>query len=274
MPDYRIGAYNIRERNVAILKQFSDDVYKLVSLNSCRIAGYEDSSLSALKKAERCTANDTKLCNNLSRARSTVYELALCNQWDFFVTLTLDASKVDRDNLHATYRKIAKWLNNYNSRYCCKIRYLLIPEPHKNGAWHFHGLLSGVPPNHLVLFTQHDHIPKRIKDMLQEGRSIYNWPAYAAAFGFVTVETVRDARRCSAYMTKYITKELMDSSIELNHHVYYCSQSLKRAETIYRGELKQTLENPDFENDYVRTKWFSSAEDALPYLTDTEVYYG
>lgn len=110
--------------------------------------------------------------------------------------------------------------------------------------------------------------------MLQNGRAVYNWPAYAAAFGFVTAEAVRDAKRCSVYMTKYITKELMDSSIELNHHVYYCSQSLKRAETIYRGELKQTLENPDFENDYVRTKWLSSAEDALPYLTDMEVYYG
>lgn len=274
MLDYRIGAYNIRERNVAILKRFSDDVFKLVNLNSCRIAGYEDSSFAMLKKAKRCTANDTKLCNNLSRARASVYELALCNQWDFFATFTLDSSKVDRNDLYMTYRKIAKWFNNYNSRYGCKIRYLLIPEPHRNGAWHFHGLLSGVPPDHLVLFTLCDHIPKRMKDMLRADRFIYNWPAYAAAFGFVTLDAVRDLKRCSAYMTKYITKELMDSSIALNHHVYYCSKGLKRAEIIYRGELKQTLENPDFENDYVRTKWFSSAEDALPYLTDTEVYDG
>lgn len=28
MPDYRIGAYNIREYNVGILKQYADDYYK------------------------------------------------------------------------------------------------------------------------------------------------------------------------------------------------------------------------------------------------------
>lgn len=271
MSDYRIGAYNIRERNVAILKQFSEDVFKLVNLNSCRIAGYEST---ASAKAERCTANGYKLCNNLSRAKSVIYEISLCNRWDYFVTLTLDSSKVDRNDLHATYRKIAKWINNCNSRYGCKIRYLLIPEPHKNGAWHFHGLLSGVPPDQLVPFTQHDRIPKRIKEMLKSGRTVYNWSAYASTFGFVTLEAVQDVKRCSAYMTKYITKELMDSSIELNHHVYYCSKGLQRATTVYRGELKQPLDDPDFVNEYVRTKWLSSAEEALPYLTDLEDSYG
>ena len=42
MPDYRIGAYNIREYNVGILKQYADDYYKLVNLRSVRKAGYED----------------------------------------------------------------------------------------------------------------------------------------------------------------------------------------------------------------------------------------
>ena len=40
MPDYRIGAYNIREYNVGILKQYADDYYKLVNLRSVRKAGY------------------------------------------------------------------------------------------------------------------------------------------------------------------------------------------------------------------------------------------
>lgn len=39
MPDYRIGAYNIREYNVGILKQYADDYYKLVNLRSVRKAG-------------------------------------------------------------------------------------------------------------------------------------------------------------------------------------------------------------------------------------------
>ena len=269
MPDYRIGAYCIREQNVAILKQYADDVLKLVNLSSCRIAGYEDPSPTV--KAKRGTANMRKLRNNLSRAKSAVYELALCNSWDFFVTFTLDASKIDRNDLHAAYRKIAKWFNNYNSRYGCKIRYLLIPEPHKDGAWHFHGLLSGVPPNLLIPFSHTDHIPQRIKTMLAAGREVYNWPAYASTFGYVTLDRVQDAKRCSGYMTKYITKELLDSCIELNFHVYYCSKGLRRAANLYRGPMKRPLEVPDFANDYVRVKWLSSAEEALPYLTDMEV---
>lgn len=150
MPDYRIGAYNIREYNVGILKQYADDYYKLVNLRSVRKAGYEDSSPSPVLPAARCAANNKKLSNNLSRARSAVYALARCNPWSYFVTLTLDPSKVDRNDLKAAYRKLAKWINNYNSRHNCKVLYLLVPEPHKDGAWHFHGLLSGLPLDHLI----------------------------------------------------------------------------------------------------------------------------
>lgn len=99
MPDYRIGAYNIREYNVGILKQYADDYYKLVNLRSVRKAGYEDSSPSPVLPAARCAANNKKLSNNLSRARSAVYALARCNPWSYFVTLTLDPSKVDRNDL-------------------------------------------------------------------------------------------------------------------------------------------------------------------------------
>ena len=53
MPDYRIGAYNIREYNVGILKQYADDYYKLVKLRSVRKAGYEDSSPSPVLPAAR-----------------------------------------------------------------------------------------------------------------------------------------------------------------------------------------------------------------------------
>ena len=158
MPDYRIGAYNIREYNVGILKQYADDYYKLVNLRSVRKAGYEDSSPSPVLPAARCAANNKKLSNNLSRARSAVYALARCNPWSYFVTLTLDPSKVDRNDLKAAYRKLAKWINNYNSRHNCKVLYLLVPEPHKDGAWHFHGLLSGLPLDHLTAFSVHDHI--------------------------------------------------------------------------------------------------------------------
>ena len=110
-----------------------------------------------------------------------------------------------------------------------------------------------------------------MKLLLQAGRQLYNWPAYAESFGFVTVDAIRDIKRCSAYMTKYITKELLDSSIELNYHVYYCSKGLQRPEIIYRGQMQRPIEKPDFSNDYVTLKCFPSVEEALLYFCDLEV---
>lgn len=260
-----MGYTNIRELNVGYLKQYTPNNFKLVHMNSVRSPGFEERNKPKQQRQSSSAAN--KLQNSLSRSRSAVLELALCNPWSYFVTLTLSPEKNDRHDLNAAYKRLSKWLNNY-SRTGAQIKYLIIPEPHNDGAWHFHGLLSGLPPPHLTPFTLHDPIPHRIKDMLSNGRMIYNWPAYAKAFGYVTIEPILDPSRCAIYMTKYITKELGESGIELNHHLYYCSQGLHRAELVYRGEMKHPLINPDYENEYVHTKSFSSIEEAMPYFCD------
>ncbi len=263
---------NIRERNVGLLKQYAEGCYKLIHLESVRIAGYEEIAPAEQdgEKERRGTVNPSKLHNSLSRSRGRVFELALCNPWEYFCTFTIDASKHDRYDLDATYKQFAKWLNNYNSRRHTAIRYLLVPEPHQDGAWHFHGLLLGLPDSHLTPFTLGDKLPLRIKQMLAAGRQLYNWTPYAEAFGFVTLDAIRDKDACAAYMTKYITKELAQSSIDLNHHVFYASHGLKRAEVIYRGEMKREIVNPDFENDYVHIKQFQTLSEALTYFCDEE----
>lgn len=267
---------HIRQRNVGILKQYTEDCFKLIHLESVRIAGYEEVAPkeSHYEVERRGTVNSSKLLNSLSRSRGRVFELALCNPWEYFCTFTIDASKHDRYDLDATYKQFAKWLNNYNVRKQTAIRYLLVPEPHQDGAWHFHGLLLGLPLSHLTPFTLHEKLPLRIKRMLTDGRRLYNWKPYSEAFGFVTLDAIRDKDACAAYMTKYITKELAQSSIDLNHHVFYASHGLNRAAVLYRGEMKRAIVNPDFENDYVHIKQFHSAAEALPYFCDKEDDYG
>lgn len=264
-----LGYTNPRARNIGFLKRYTDSSYKVVHMRSVRLPGFEERNPQKQKRKSGHSA--AKLKNSLSRSRSTVWELALCNPWDWFVTLTLDKEKCDRYDLNATYKQLGKFINNYNSRTDAAIKYLLIPEPHKDGAWHFHGLVSGLPPPHLKLFTLQDNIPLRLKDMLREGRQVYTWPAYVKAFGFVTLERILDPERCASYMTKYITKELEQSSIELNYHLYYCSKGLRRAELLYRGDITRPLSDPDFENDYVRIKRFSDVSEALSYFCDLEV---
>lgn len=263
---------NIRQFNVGIVKQYAANYYKLTHLNSVRLAGFEPVGYEKATSV-RGEVNSGKLANSLSRSRSRVFELALCNPWEFFCTLTIDQAKHDRYDLGATYKRLGKWFNNYNFRNGTSIRYLLIPEPHKDGAWHLHGLLMGIPLLHLTPFTLKDHIPRRIKDMLADGRTIYNWSAYADAFGFVTLEAIRNADACAVYMTKYITKELAQSSIELNHHVYYASQGLNRAVEICRGPMNREIVSPDFENEHVHIKHFNNPAEALSYI-ELEGIYG
>ena len=90
--------------------------------------------------------HDQKLKASLSRSKSAVLELAYCNAWDMFVTITFDKTKViNRHNVQETMRSMRTWLNNYKKRYAKSLKYLLIPELHKDGAVHVHGLISGVP---------------------------------------------------------------------------------------------------------------------------------
>ena len=73
--------------NICILKKYNDNTYKLTRHNVLRNKGVEiDNQL----KSERCSVNDYKLRENLVRARSRIYEYGICNDWDFFVTLTID----------------------------------------------------------------------------------------------------------------------------------------------------------------------------------------
>nr|WP_325200648.1 hypothetical protein [Oscillibacter sp.] len=244
-------------------------------MNTVRLPGYEERNPKPKPKKKRgAVSNDVKLQNSLSRSRKIVWELAQCNAWEHFVTLTLDAEKMNRYSLEDICKKLGKWVNNYNSRRGASIKYLLIPEQHKDGAWHLHGLLMGLPMSHLRPFSLNERIPRRIKELLRSGRQIYDWPVYRQSFGYVTVEAIRDPMRCASYITKYITKDLLQSSVSLNAHVYYCSHGLKRAELLRFGPVVKELETPDFENEYVHIKTFSSFEEAMSYFENEEDKHG
>ena len=82
---------------------------------------------------------------SLNRTKQTIYSLAYNNKWDWFVTLTLDPDKIDRFDYSEVIKKVTKWLNNFKSRKAPDLKYILIPVPHKSGAYHFHGLFANVP---------------------------------------------------------------------------------------------------------------------------------
>lgn len=229
-----IGSISAYERDVAILKKYGKK-FKLSLCKSVRRKGFE------IDRKHITGVNNTKLENNISRAKSKVFEYAFCNEFDYFVTLTINPAKYDRFNLNEYYKDFSQWLQNYKKKYKTNIKYLFIPEMHEDGAWHMHGFLSGIIPDQLVI-NKHGYL---------------DWDLYKGKFGWISLDKIKNQEACAKYITKYVNKDLEDSIKDLNAHMYYCSKGLKKAVEVKRGTLSANSIPFDFENDYVKIKWFS-----------------
>lgn len=161
---------------------------------------------------------------SMKRTKGKVFNYARCNDWDWFVTFTFSPDKVNRYDYDECIKKIKPWLDNVR-RSSPSLSYLVVPERHKDGAWHFHGLFSGLNESQIVWSGK--YVIKR-KWML--GRSqyvrtkekIYRFGSYK--LGWMTATAVREKERVTSYITKYITKELCDSSYGRKR--YWCSRNL------------------------------------------------
>ena len=79
---------------------------------------------------------------------------ALANDFEWFVTLTIDPKKNDSFDYDYSKNLLLKWCRFMRDTYD-KFDYLIIPEFHKSGAIHFHGLLGNISAN----FVEATHTP-------------------------------------------------------------------------------------------------------------------
>lgn len=254
-------------QDCATIKKFSEDKYKFTYMKSCRNSGIELPEKENNKKPIKGTVNSTKLENNISRTKSIVNELALCNDWEYFCTLTISDERFNRFDLGKINRKISLFIRDYNKKHKSDIQYLLIPEKHQNGAWHLHGFFKGFHENELNLFTKGQKLPKYINDKLNKNEPIFDWQLYRDSFGWCCFEPIKNNEAAARYVTKYITKDLAKCVSTVNAHMYYCSKNLKRAELIKRGTLVEAIPWVDYENDYVKVCWFDLKKIALEDMT-------
>lgn len=228
-------------------------------------AGLEEERHSAYIN-QRGSVNDSKLEFNLSRTKNKIFELALCNHWDFFFTATLDPKKYDRTDLEVFHKSLTQWLRDYSKKYGIKIHFLLIPELHSDGrSWHMHGFLDGLPIEHLKQFKIGDRMGKSLAEKVKNGDVVYNWVPYSEKFGFCDLELIRDELAVSKYVTKYITKDLQKNVTELNAHQYYHSRGLNTAEIIKKGTMSANIA-PDFENEYIKTTTLEYSDELFAHL--------
>lgn len=223
--------------------------YKLTLYKCLRNSGVEDNRKKNF--SAKNTINTTKLDNNISRAKSTILQYALCNDFDYFVTLTISEKKYKRNDLKTFYNDFGNWLREYKRYYKIdKINYIFIPELHKDKEnWHIHGLISGIKSEHLTLFNMQEH-PKKLWS-----KHYLNFEKYQNKFGFCSFGILDNKEKASYYIIKYITKDLAYTQTTLNHRLYYCSRGLEKAVTVKKGNMYFNINENQwhFKNDYIKT---------------------
>ena len=78
-----------------------------------------------------------------NRSKNMIYQIARSNEWTWFITFTLDQKRTtDRMNLEESIKDLSEWLRSVKKTRAPDLKYLIVPEEHKNGGWHFHGLFN------------------------------------------------------------------------------------------------------------------------------------
>lgn len=147
------------------------------------------------------------------------------NDFDLFWTLTLNDNKVNAKNYVYSRRRLQAWLKYQREKYG-KFDYLFIPELHKSGRIHFHGVTGRLTPPLVEA-----HYPKSKRLIKKKGIQIYNAENWQN--GFNTVSKIQNKEKSANYITKYITKELIEMPSAFNQARYFVSRGLKQPEISY-----------------------------------------
>lgn len=207
------------------LRQYRDDAYKV-----CKFRGGGLDAYGAIRRTsdEDKTEHSGKFSQAFARARSRVLDYALSNEWDFFMTLTIDERKHDRFDCYGFLDDFAQWIRDYRKKTGRKVQFLIIPEYHLKGGVHAHGLISGIPENDLLEFSKVLFpVPRRLID-----GGYLCWLSYSAKFGFCSLSPVRDAVSVSLYITKYLSKDFDTRSGDFGRHLYRASRGLSSSRIV------------------------------------------
>ena len=162
---------NVRKSGYEELEEYDIGKYNDIDLSS------DDVPIISNEEIEK------KQCNidrSIRRSKQKIRAIANLNEWSYFITLTFDRLKVgDRHDYDKLKRITLDYFKNQSKKY--DIKYLLVPEPHKDGALHFHGLVYD--PNEKMKL-----IDSGKKD--NNGRNIYNFVSWLKYKGWNDVTLV------------------------------------------------------------------------------------
>lgn len=159
--------------------------------------------------------NETR-ADSKKRSKDRIYDIIALNRdkFKYFVTLTFDPKKIDSKSTKEVVKVLRSFLKNSSDRK--GLAYIVIPELHKDGKIHIHGLINDslqLRDSGTRSVTGYKK-PLKLETMkrkgipIEDGRTVYNLSAWDK-YGFSTVEEISgNTDMIFGYVTKYMTKDM------------------------------------------------------------------
>lgn len=177
---------------------------------------------------------------SINRTKTKISDYILCNNFTHFITFTFDPknSKVKTEENRKDLLKMSKllmtWINseqiNHFRRHGQRFKYLIVPERHKNNAWHFHAVFEDYK-NEIEDFYSSKNKYLTVDEIRSKNKKPKNERGFLPRYnlGRSEIAPIKDKTKMSNYIKKYITKDLIN---EKNKKRYWCSKNLKTPEII------------------------------------------
>lgn len=207
------------------------------------------------------TPEERKAYINRSRRRAykKVKDIMQANDFEYFMTFTLDGAKIDRTDYKAFIEKVRQYLDNrvrrYNWRYCAVVEYHKRKEANGKHAIHLHACISGDKYNLIdsgtVIRPCGGKPVKRATARKQgykdsELKTVYNVSDWSLGHS-TAIHTYGKRLALARYITKYITK----SDDKVGGRWYYSGGKLEFPLYVYDDiDFDSFAADIDFEHEY------------------------
>ena len=231
----------MKKRRSALEEAYADDFQYMLEQWDKAIAE-EAAYIRAEREGRSDGPSAESVARSKRRAKAAVRDLARSNSFKYFVTFTLDAAEVNRYDVGAVTKKLNAWLRN--RVYRDGLMYVLVPEYHKDGAIHFHGLVNDALPveDSGTITMDGWKKPRRPRSQKQRrewlaagGRIVYNLPAWGLGFS-TAIELYGEREAAIGYVCKYISKGSGESAAKIGGRWYYSGGDLLRPVREYHAE--------------------------------------
>lgn len=231
------------------VEQYNDNNFRLIRIFKKQKSLFDTEDF--IDSSEGLSDTNIDIISNqhdisLSRTKRNIRRICFSNNFEFFATWTIDSNLCDRYSLTAVVDKMKELLKAYQRKYK-DFKYIYVIEKHKDGAFHFHGLVKNIPLEEFCQFKVGDKMSRRLADKVLKGSIIYHIPFFDNKLGFNSFTKINHYSKCCNYILKYITKDTIETT---ENQRYFCSRGLSKGQSYsvsyIPNELFENIRSYDF----------------------------